>query len=61
MDAIDAKPAGQATGSMTAHRPAGSAIYACSCGFATDDQEWLDGHPFSYPGHDERNQPSGRP
>ena len=31
-------------------------IYLCSCGFATDDPEWLQGHLFEYPGHHERDQ-----
>jgi hypothetical protein len=31
-------------------------IYLCSCGFATDDREWLQGHLFDHPGHDERDQ-----
>jgi len=32
-------------------------IYLCSCGFATDDPKWLDGHLFQHPGHHERPQP----
>jgi hypothetical protein len=32
-------------------------IYLCSCGFATDDEEWLGGHLDDYPGHDERDAP----
>jgi len=31
-------------------------IYLCSCGFATDDREWLLGHLLEYPGHHERDQ-----
>jgi hypothetical protein len=31
-------------------------IYLCSCGFATDDREWFQGHLFEYPGHHERDQ-----
>jgi hypothetical protein len=31
-------------------------IYLCSCGFATDDREWLQGHLFDHPGHHERDQ-----
>ena len=26
----------------------------CSCGFATDDDAWFDGHLFDYPAHSER-------
>jgi len=29
-------------------------IWLCSCGFGTDDREWLQGHLFDYPGHHER-------
>ena len=32
-------------------------IYMCSCGFATDDREWINGHLFDQPGHDERPSP----
>jgi hypothetical protein len=32
-------------------------IYLCSCGFAKDDREWLDGHMFTYPAHQARLQP----
>lgn len=35
-------------------------VRLCSCGFATDDGVWLDGHLFEHPGHRERPQP-GRP
>ena len=28
-------------------------VYLCSCGFATDDPDWLDGHLFELPGHEE--------
>jgi hypothetical protein len=31
------------------------AIYLCSCGFGTDDPDWLDGHLFDYPGHHRRS------
>ncbi|MDQ2815594.1 MAG: hypothetical protein M3Z75_28055 [Actinomycetota bacterium] len=31
-------------------------VLLCSCGFATDDSDWLDGHLFEHPGHDERCQ-----
>lgn len=60
LNAIDAELARMA-GKTQANRPGGSVIYLCSCGFGTDDREWLDGHLFRYPGHHERNQPSGRP
>jgi hypothetical protein len=26
----------------------------CSCGFATDDGPWFDGHLFEWPAHEER-------
>lgn len=26
-------------------------IYLCSCGFATDDPDWFDGHLDEHPGH----------
>jgi hypothetical protein len=29
-------------------------IYLCSCGFGTDDAEWLDGHLFQHPDHEQR-------
>ncbi len=29
-------------------------IYLCSCGFDTDDPDWLDGHLFQHPDHFER-------
>lgn len=61
LDAIDAELAARMAGRTTASRPGGSVIYLCSCGFATDDRGWFDGHLFSCPGHDEWNQPSGRP
>jgi hypothetical protein len=32
-------------------------IHLCSCGFATDDAEWLEDHLFEYPGHHERPPP----
>lgn len=32
-------------------------IRLCSCGFGTDDEEWLLGHLYDYPGHDERRAP----
>lgn len=36
---------------------AGRRIRLCSCGFATDDGHWFDGHLFEHPGHHERPQP----
>jgi hypothetical protein len=29
-------------------------IYLCSCGFGTDDPDWLDGHLHEHPGHYQR-------
>jgi hypothetical protein len=29
-------------------------IYLCSCGFATDDPDWFDGHRDEHPGHYQR-------
>jgi hypothetical protein len=29
-------------------------VYLCSCGFATDDPDWFDGHLFEHPGHHQR-------
>jgi hypothetical protein len=29
-------------------------IYLCSCGFATDDPDWFDGHQDQHPGHYQR-------
>jgi hypothetical protein len=29
-------------------------IYLCSCGFATDDADWFDGHLDEHPGHFQR-------
>ena len=26
-------------------------VYLCSCGFATDDGDWFDGHQFQHPDH----------
>jgi hypothetical protein len=38
-----------------AERNAPSAMLRlCSCGFATDDGPWFDGHLFDYPAHSER-------
>jgi hypothetical protein len=36
-------------------------IYLCSCGFATDDRDWFDGHLFTHPGHHTRPQPPQLP
>lgn len=30
-------------------------ICLCSCGFGTDDPDWLDGHLEQYPGHYQRH------
>jgi hypothetical protein len=43
MGAIDAELAERAAG-----------LRLCSCGFATDDPAWLEGHLFEHPGHHER-------
>ena len=32
-------------------------IYLCSCGFGTDNEEWLLGHLDDYPDHRERDAP----
>jgi hypothetical protein len=32
-------------------------IRLCSCGFATDDDEWFADHLDDYPGHYERDAP----
>lgn len=29
-------------------------MYLCSCGFATDDADWFDGHLDEHPGHSQR-------
>jgi hypothetical protein len=29
-------------------------VYLCSCGFATDDPDWFEGHQFQHPGHHQR-------
>jgi hypothetical protein len=49
MSAIDAELAAR-----TASRPK---IRLCSCGFATNDRVWFEGHMFQHPGHHERRQP----
>ncbi|GEM_PF-2860055 len=50
MTAIDAELAGRSV-----------SVRVCSCGFATDDRAWLDGHLFEHPGHHERSQPRPAP
>lgn len=42
-------------------RLTGSTLALCSCGFATDDRAWFDGHLFQNPSHHERNQPPKAP
>ena len=32
-------------------------VRLCSCGFASDDRAWFDGHLCQHPVHYERNQP----
>jgi hypothetical protein len=44
-----------------AARTAGRTLALCSCGFATDDPNWLDGHLFQHPGYHERPQPPDSP
>jgi hypothetical protein len=44
-----------------ARRSAGRTPALCSCGFATDDRGWFDGHLFQHPGHYERDQPRRLP
>jgi hypothetical protein len=33
---------------------ASASIRMCSCGFATNDDDWLEGHLFENPSHHER-------
>lgn len=40
---------------------AGGPIRLCSCGFATSDGAWFDGHLFQHPGHHERDHPPSSP
>jgi hypothetical protein len=40
-----------------AHQRGGQMIRVCSCGFATDDPDWLDGHLYEHPDHHEREAP----
>lgn len=47
--AIDAELSGQQAGESG--QPG---VSLCSCGFATDDPGWLDGHLFQHPGHQAR-------
>ena len=53
LTAIDAELAAR---QQPARTPPGSAIFLCSCGFATSDRAWLDGHLFQHPGHHRRPQ-----
>jgi len=39
----------------------GGSIRLCSCGFASSDGAWFDGHLFQHPGHHEQNQPRSSP
>jgi hypothetical protein len=50
---LDARTAWHGAGGS----PRRHAILLCSCGFATDDRDWLDGHLFQHPGHHQRPQP----
>jgi hypothetical protein len=36
-------------------------VYLCSCGFATDDPDWLDDHIAEHPGHEQRRMVRDRP
>ena len=36
-------------------------VYSCSCGFATDDADWFDGHLKERPGHFQRRMVRDRP
>jgi hypothetical protein len=40
-------------------------VYLCSCGFATDNPDWLDGHMDEHPGHHQqrmvRDNPAQQP
>jgi hypothetical protein len=36
-------------------------IYLCSCGFATDDPDWFDGHQDQHPEHYQRRMVRDRP
>ena len=31
-------------------------VYLCSCGFATDDRDWFDGHLDQHPGHHQQRR-----
>jgi hypothetical protein len=44
-----------------ARRSADRALALCSCGFATNDPNWMDGHLFTHPGHHVRPQPPQLP
>ena len=36
-------------------------LHLCSCGFATDDVGWFDGHQFQHPGHHRRDPAPAAP
>ncbi len=55
--AIDAELSARAAGQDAGASPRGPGIWVCSCGFGTDDREWLQGHLFQYPAHHERPAP----
>ena len=57
LSAIEAELAGRATGTAVAQPHSSPVIYLCSCGFGTDDPNWLQGHLFRHPGHHERPRP----
>ncbi len=58
LSAIDRELAARAARQGAGASRRDPALYLCSCGFGTDDQEWLEGHLFQYPGHYER-RPAG--
>ncbi len=60
LTAIDAELAGRTARPQPGRTPAGTGIILCSCGFATDDRNWLDGHLHRHPGHCERPQSPAR-
>lgn len=58
LSAIDTELAARVASQETGASRRDPGIYLCSCGFGTDDPEWLRGHLFEHPGHSER-QPAG--
>ncbi len=58
LSAIDTELAVRVASQGTGASRRDPGIYLCSCGFGTDDREWLRDHLFEHPGHCER-QPAG--